>query len=78
VRGGDDDEAVSRVAAGRVRVARVLVEPDRTGMEAIASLVESGQLRPRISATYPLSDAARAHAEAEAGHALGKRVLTVD
>jgi NADPH:quinone reductase len=39
--------------------------------------VESGQLRPVIDCTYPLSEAASAHARMEAGDHVGKIVLTV-
>ncbi len=39
------------------------------------SSFESGQLKPVVGATYPLADAARAHADTQAGHVLGKLVL---
>ena len=40
--------------------------------------VESGQLRPVIDRTYPLRDAAAAHARMEAGEHVGKIVLVTD
>jgi len=64
-------------AAGRVRLEGVLVEPDRLGMEALAELVAEGVLRPHVSATFPLADAARAHEAGETGRTQGKLVLTV-
>jgi NADPH:quinone reductase-like Zn-dependent oxidoreductase len=64
-------------AAGRVRLAGILVEPDRLGMEALADLVAGGVLRPHVSATFPLADAARAHEAIETGRTVGKLVLTV-
>jgi NADPH:quinone reductase-like Zn-dependent oxidoreductase len=64
-------------AAGRVRLEGVLVEPDRLGMEALAGLVGEGVLRPHVSATFPLADAARAHEAGETGRTQGKLVLTV-
>jgi Zinc-binding dehydrogenase len=42
-------------------VTGILVEPDRTGMEAIAALVEDGALQVRVAKTFPLDQAARAH-----------------
>jgi NADPH:quinone reductase-like Zn-dependent oxidoreductase len=68
-----------REAAGdRVRVTGILVEPDRTGMEAIAALAADGGLRVRVSKTFPLEEAAAAHELSENGRARGKLALTVD
>ena len=67
-----------REAAGdRVRVTGILVEPDRTGMEAIAGLVETGELRPHVAQTFPLEEARRAHEAGETGRTQGKLVLTI-
>lgn len=41
-----------KAAQDRVRVTGILVEPDRTGMEAIAALVEEGA-RMRVARTLP-------------------------
>ncbi|MFI9081496.1 NADP-dependent oxidoreductase [Streptomyces sioyaensis] len=66
-----------REAAGdRVRVTGILVEPDHTGMEAIARLTAQGKLRVRVAHVFPLEDAARAHDLGETGAARGKIVLT--
>jgi NADPH:quinone reductase-like Zn-dependent oxidoreductase len=70
-------EPLREAAAGRARVTGILVEPDRTGMEAIAALAAAGELRPHVSHTFPLADAARAHALGEIGRTQGKLVLTV-
>jgi NADPH:quinone reductase-like Zn-dependent oxidoreductase len=68
-----------RATAGvRVRLAGVLVEPDRLGLEALSELVAEGVLRPHVSATFPLAEAARAHEAIETGRTVGKLVLTVD
>jgi NADPH:quinone reductase-like Zn-dependent oxidoreductase len=64
-------------AGGRVEVKAILVEPDRAGMEAIAALVESGDLRPHVAETFPLEQAPRAHELGEAGRTQGKLVLAV-
>ncbi|GAB2957938.1 hypothetical protein GCM10023080_016980 [Streptomyces pseudoechinosporeus] len=55
-----------------------VVEADRAGMQAIADLVETGALRARIEATFPLAEAAKAHALGETGRTTGKIVLTVE
>ncbi|WP_435208885.1 NADP-dependent oxidoreductase [Streptomyces sp. bgisy034] len=61
-----------------VRAVRMLVDADRAGMRAIADLVEEGKLRPEIAGTFPLADAAEAHAVGDTGRTTGKLVLTVD
>ncbi|MFD5840420.1 NADP-dependent oxidoreductase [Streptomyces chartreusis] len=61
-----------------VRAVRMLLDADRAGMQAIAELVEQGKLRPEIAGTFPLADAAEAHALGETGRTTGKLVLTVD
>ncbi|MFC8242674.1 NADP-dependent oxidoreductase [Streptomyces chartreusis] len=60
-----------------VRAVRMLLDADRAGMQAIADLVEQGKLRPEIAGTFPLADAAEAHALGETGRTTGKLVLTV-
>jgi NADPH:quinone reductase-like Zn-dependent oxidoreductase len=73
-----DVEPLRRAAAGRVRVTGMLVEPDRTGLEAIAALVEKGAMRVHLGKTFPLAEAARAHELGESGRTGGgKLVLTV-
>jgi NADPH:quinone reductase-like Zn-dependent oxidoreductase len=66
------------LAADRVRVLGILVEPDRAGLEGLAELVTSGELRPHVSKTFQLEDAPRAHELGETGRTQGKLVLTVD
>ncbi|WP_174447540.1 NADP-dependent oxidoreductase [Streptomyces prunicolor] len=61
-----------------VRAVRMLVDADRADMESIAELVEAGKLRATIAATFPLADAAEAHALGATGRTAGKLVLTVD
>ena len=74
---GADLDALRELAGGRVRVTDILVEPDRLGLEVLAKLVESGALRPHISATFPLEEAAHAHELGETGRTQGKLVLTM-
>ncbi|MFJ3305282.1 NADP-dependent oxidoreductase [Streptomyces sp. NPDC086549] len=61
-----------------VRAVRMLVDADRGGMRAIAELVEAGKLRATIAGTFPLADAAEAHALGDTGRTTGKLVLLVD
>ncbi|WP_329543862.1 NADP-dependent oxidoreductase [Streptomyces sp. NBC_01356] len=60
-----------------VRAVRLLVDSDRAGMQAIAELVEAGKLRAAIAGTFPLADAAKAHALGDTGRTAGKLVLVV-
>jgi NADPH:quinone reductase-like Zn-dependent oxidoreductase len=64
---------LQEAAAGRVRVAGILVEPDRLGLEGLAAI----GLKPHVDATFPLEDAARAHELGEQGRTRGKIVLTI-
>ena len=45
--------------------------------EHITPLVQEGGLRPHISGTFALTDAAAAHEKLEKGHVRGKLVLTI-
>jgi NADPH:quinone reductase-like Zn-dependent oxidoreductase len=58
--------------AGR-RVAGILVEPDRLGLQG---LVSAG-VRPHVDATFPLAQASDAHRLLEQGRTRGKVVLVV-
>jgi NADPH:quinone reductase-like Zn-dependent oxidoreductase len=65
--------------AGRlgVRAAVMLVQHDQAGMRAVADLAATDRLRATVARTFPLAEAARAHAEGETGRTTGKLVLTV-
>ncbi|MFC8143385.1 NADP-dependent oxidoreductase [Streptomyces paradoxus] len=75
--GGSDDlyEEAERLG---VRALRMLVDADRSGMEAIAELVGAGKLRATIAGTFPLAEAAEAHALGDTGRTTGKLVLVND
>jgi NADPH:quinone reductase-like Zn-dependent oxidoreductase len=70
-----DAELAAKVEAADRRFAGVSVEPDHVGLEALAELVESGRLRPHVSARVPMEEAPRAH-ELLNTHLTGKVVLT--
>ena len=55
----------------------MLVEADHAGMSAIAELAEAGPAR-HVAGTFPLAEAAKAHALGETGRTTGKLVLEVD
>jgi NADPH:quinone reductase-like Zn-dependent oxidoreductase len=55
----------------------MLVEADHTGMLAVAELVRSGAVRPVIEASFPLEQAAKAHALGDTNRVTGKLVLAV-
>ena len=46
-------------------------------LQELARLAESGDLRPQVGPTFPLADAAGAHALSETGHGRGRVVLNV-
>jgi NADPH:quinone reductase-like Zn-dependent oxidoreductase len=73
---GDADDAKQAADLG-VRLEGLLVEADHAGMRAIAGLVEQGALRVHVEATFPLAEAAEAHAHGETGRTTGKIVLVV-
>ncbi|MGI5505369.1 NADP-dependent oxidoreductase [Lentzea sp. CA-135723] len=66
---------VDRPIRDDIRTSPILVEPDRAGLEAITALVESGELRVHVAATFPLAEAEKAHALGETGRTQGKIVL---
>jgi NADPH:quinone reductase-like Zn-dependent oxidoreductase len=70
-------EVPAQAARLGLRAEVLLVEADHAGMTAIADLVTAGKLRPVIAGTFPLTEAARAHALGETGHVAGKLVLTM-
>jgi NADPH:quinone reductase-like Zn-dependent oxidoreductase len=70
-------ELAADVEARGARFTRFLVEPDHEGLFALSQLVEDGDLRVDVSATFPLEHAAKAHAQGETGRTTGKLVLTV-
>ncbi|MDI9835662.1 NADP-dependent oxidoreductase [Streptomyces sp. KAU_LT] len=71
------DEFPEEAARLGVRAVRMLVDADRADMRSLVELIEQGKLRAAIERTFPLSDAAEAHALGEQGHVTGKLVLTV-
>ncbi|MFD4139239.1 NADP-dependent oxidoreductase [Streptomyces sp. NPDC058572] len=73
----DDVPAAEENGAHGIRTGFTLVEPDSTGMIALAGLAEKGSLRPVVETVLPLESAAEAHRLGEAGRTRGKIVLSV-
>ncbi|WP_405901847.1 NADP-dependent oxidoreductase [Streptomyces sp. NBC_00656] len=73
--GPPDQATLQRAEAAGKHLLFMLVEPDRTGLLALAELVDRHQLTPAVAATFPLADAGQAHRLAEAGGQFGKVVL---
>lgn len=67
----------AKTEAAGMRFAGVTVEPDHVGLEALADLVDSGHLSPKLGYTLPLTDAPKAHELIESGHTKGKIVFTI-
>lgn len=78
VSAGAADGLRERAKEREIRVAGILVEPDPVGLEALAHLVENGQLQVRVARTFDLVEAADAHRLAESSHGGGKIVLRVE
>ncbi|WP_231640801.1 NADP-dependent oxidoreductase [Nocardiopsis sp. NRRL B-16309] len=74
---GQDPGEAERAARLGVRVETLLVEADHAGMAAIAGLADEGRLRAHVQATFPLAEAAKAHALGETERTTGKIVLVV-
>ncbi len=60
-----------------VRAHGYLVEPDASGLQAVAELVRRGKLRVHIAERFPLAQASRALQIVGSGRTAGKIVLTV-
>jgi NADPH:quinone reductase-like Zn-dependent oxidoreductase len=73
-----DAAGLRKIGYGKYVLAGAWKPADRAGMQAIANFVETGALRARIEATFPLAEAAKAHALGETGRTTGKIVLTVE
>ena len=72
-----DNDPLRKKAAGRVEVTDILVEPDHKGMDAIANMAARGALKPRVHRTFPLAQAAQAHAAGESGQTGGGKLVLI-
>jgi NADPH:quinone reductase-like Zn-dependent oxidoreductase len=74
---GAPEGLADEVGARGARYTGFLVEPDHEGLYALSQIVEDGELTVEVEQTFPLEQAAAAHARGEAGHTTGKLVLTM-
>ncbi|MEU5434435.1 NADP-dependent oxidoreductase [Streptomyces sp. NPDC020719] len=74
---GVSPELAQAAKAAGVRVTPFLVEPDGAALATIAGLIDAGEVAVEVEETFPLEQAAAAHARGEAGRTRGKLVLTV-
>jgi NADPH:quinone reductase-like Zn-dependent oxidoreductase len=72
--GQPDPEAAAKQG---VRATFMLTQPNPAELAEIARLIDSGEVKPVVSAVLPLAEARRAHELFAAGHAQGKIVLQV-
>ncbi len=59
--GRTDAILATKARAAGMRFAGIAVEPDYPGLEALARLVDAGQLRVHVARAFPLAQAAEAH-----------------
>jgi NADPH:quinone reductase-like Zn-dependent oxidoreductase len=74
---GTDQTVLGEAERRGVRATNIMVEPDYPGLEQIAALVESGDLRVEIDRVFALEDAAQAHEHGESRSSRGKIVLSI-
>ena len=70
-------ELAAAAEARGVRVSPFLVEPDHQGLEALARMVDRGDLRVHVDQVFPLAEVAKAHEVGESDRTTGKLVLSV-
>lgn len=61
----------------KIRGQIILVKPDGKQLAEIAQMIDAGKVKPEVSQTFPLAEAAKAQELSKAGHVRGKVVLIV-
>ena len=72
-----DPAGVDRLQSAGIKAHYVFVAPCARELTKIAELIEQGRLRTFIGASFPLAQAAQAHALIETNHVRGKIVLKI-
>lgn len=72
---GLSKEQIAAAATAGVRATGILVEPDHTALEHIATLIDDGRLHVEVEEVFALEQAAKAHELGEQGHTRGKLVF---
>ena len=69
--------APDQLALHKIKGAVILLKANAKELAEIASLIDEGKVKPTVSATFPLKDAAKAQDKSKSGVGRGKIVLTV-
>lgn len=77
VPGGVSHDLEAASAEHGVAATGFLVEPDGAALALIGALIEAGDIRVELAATFPLEEAAAAHRLTEGNHTRGKVVLSL-
>lgn len=72
---GLTDKAAAEAEKRKIRVERISVRPDRSGLEELARLAEAGKLKVHVAKSFPFDEVAAAHSFL-ASRPIGKVVLT--
>lgn len=70
------EAVVAQANAAGKRAAGLQVKPNGAQLAQIAALIDAGKVRTTVAASFPLSQAGRAHEQSKLGHTRGKIVLT--
>jgi len=63
---------------GGVQISSLLAKPKRSDLDFVTQLIEAGKVVPVIDKRYPFAETANAIGYVEAGHAMGKVVVSVN
>lgn len=69
------DEVKAIAEQRNIDVSFVLVQSNRTDMNALRGMLETGSLKPYVSKTFTFEEIADAHAQIESGRTVGKVVV---
>ncbi|MFN0012734.1 MAG: NADP-dependent oxidoreductase [Phycisphaerales bacterium] len=72
---GPPDQA--KLQARGATGAGILVKPSGKQLAELAAFIDTGKVKPHVSATFPLADIAKAFEQSQTGRTRGKIVLTV-
>jgi NADPH:quinone reductase-like Zn-dependent oxidoreductase len=66
-----------QAAKHKVKASMLVTEASTGSLQAVARLVDAGDIKPFVAKTYPLGDVAKAWRDIRANHVEGKVVFTV-
>jgi NADPH:quinone reductase-like Zn-dependent oxidoreductase len=78
IAGGMPPEVVMSARQQSKRATRILVKPDRCGLESLAALADAGDLEVHVEEIFPLERAAEAHELLQERRVSGKFVLSLE